>query len=318
MRVLSWLAVIIVLPLWASSQSLDEGVALYSKGKFGEAKSVFDGVLKQNDNDAEAHYHLGRILLTRQYRNVDEAVDHMERAVEINPSNADYQYGLGAAYGQKAQNAGVLKQAFLAPKIKRAFEKAVELNPKHVEAHMGLAQYYQRAPGIMGGDVAKALSEADRVIELDELRGRPFKASLYVAEKKSTEAAQEIKTLTTNRAGDWRAWRLAGWFYIRNQMTNEAIGACEKYAALRPDTADSHYFLARAYVQKKEADKALALAKKSLSLDGNYAPAIDVLAQAYELKGQKNEARENYERLLTMDLNQDQKKNIEKKIKELQ
>jgi hypothetical protein len=49
----------------------------------------------------------------------------------------------------------------------------VQLNPRHVEAQIGLAQYYQRAPGIMGGDVAKAFAAADRVIELDELLDTP-------------------------------------------------------------------------------------------------------------------------------------------------
>jgi predicted negative regulator of RcsB-dependent stress response len=42
------------------------------------------------------------------------------------------------------------------------------------------------------------------------------------------------------------------------------------------------------------------------------------LAYAQELKGQKKEARENYQRLLSMDLNPDQKKTIEQKIQELQ
>jgi len=318
MKLLSWLAYSLVFTSWASAQSLDEGVVLLNKGKTGEAKSIFESVLKQNDNSGEAHYRLGLIFLMRQFRNEDDAVDHMERAVEINPASADYQYGLGAAYGTKAQNAGVIKQAFMAPKIKKAFQRAVELNPKLVEAHIGLAQYYWRAPGIMGGDMEKAWKEADAVIELDEIRGRPFKASIYVSEKKNTEAAQEIKTLTTHRPNEWRAWRAAGSFYLQNQMTNEAIESFEKYTVMRPDTAHSFYLLARTYVQKKDAEKALALAKKSLTLDNDYMPAINILAQAYELKGQKKEAREQYQRLLTMDLSQDEKKNFEKKVNELQ
>ncbi len=255
MKSLGWLVLIVGMACSSSAQSLEEGIALFNKGKLGEAKSAFEAVLKQNESNAEAHYRLGLVFMSRQYRNEDDAVDHMERAVEMNPVSAEYQYGLGAAYGTKAQHAGVIKQAFLAPKVKKAFEKAVELNPKLVEAHVGLAQYY---------------------------------------------------------------WRAAGFFYLQNQMTGDALASFEKYTAMRPDTAQSFHLLAQAYMQMKDADKALELAKKSLTLDNNYGPAIGVLAQAYELKGQKKEAREHYQRLLTMVLSENQRKNIEKKVNELQ
>jgi len=318
MKLFSLLMLVVGFAWSLFAQSLEEGITLFNEGKIGDAKSVFESAVKQNDNNAEAHFRLGLVFMTRQYRNEDDAVDQMERAVEINPSSAEYQYGLGAAYGVKAQHAGVIKQALLAPKVKKAFEKAVELNPKLVEAHVGLAQYYWRAPGIMGGDMDKAWKEAAAVIQLDELRGRPFRASMLVSEKRNAEAVQEIKLLTSNKTNDWRAWRAAGFFYLQNQMTGDAVASFEKYTAMRPDTAQSFHLLAQAYMQKKDADKALEFAKKSLTLDKNYTPAISVVAQAYELKGQKKEALENYQRLLTMDLSENQRKNIEKKVNELQ
>ena len=194
----------------------------------------------------------------------------------------------------------------------------MELNPKLVEARVGLAQYYWKAPGIMGGDMEKAWKEADAVIQLDEIRGRPFKANILVSEKKNAEAVQEIKTLTANKSNDWHAWRAAGFFYLQNQITGDALASFEKYVSMRPDTAQSFQLLAQAYLQKKDADKALELANKSLALDKDFGPAIGIVAQAYELKGQKKEAREHYQRLLTMDLSETQRKNIEKKVNELQ
>jgi tetratricopeptide (TPR) repeat protein len=318
MRVAAWIGIFLTLPLMLSAQSLEDGIALFNKGKFAEAKTTFESVLKQNEKNAEAHYRLGLILISRRFLNEDDAVDHMEQAVEINPGNADYQYGLGAAYGVKAQNAGVIKQAFLAPKVKNAFEKAVNLNPQLVEAHIGLAQYYWRAPGIMGGDMEKAYKEAEITIQLDEMRGRSLKASILVNEKKNAEAAQEMRTLTKHRTNDWRAWRIAGLFFWRNQMTDDAITSFEKYVALRPDTADSHQFLAQSYYQKKDATKAIMLAKKALELDRENINATNVLAQSYELNGQKKEALENYQRLLVLDISPEYRKTVEKKITELQ
>lgn len=318
MRVLGWLSLCLILCCGASAQSLEEGMKLFNNGKMAEAKSVFEFVLKQNEKNAEAHYRLGLILLTRQFRNEDDAVDHMELAVELIPSSADYQYGLGAAYGTKAQNAGIIKQAFLAPKIKGAFEKAVSLNPKLVDAHVGLAQYYWRAPGIMGGDMEKAFKEADIAVQLDEWKGRPLKANILIAEKRKDEAVQEMKTLTKNNAKDWRAWRTAGRFFLNNEMTDEAIASLDKYTVLRPDTADSYHFLARAYLQKKDATKAIVLAKKALDLDPDNINATTSLAQAYELNGQKKEALDAYQRLIVIDVSAEHRTNWEKKIKELQ
>jgi tetratricopeptide (TPR) repeat protein len=318
MRVVRWVWFVLALPLCVSAQSLEEGIALFSRGKFAEAKTVFESVLKQNDKNAEAHYRLGLILLTRRFMNEDDAVDHMEQAVEINSANADYQYGLGAAYGMKAQNAGVIKQAFLAPKVRGAFERAVSLNPKLVDAHIGLAQYYWRAPGIMGGDMEKAYREADIAIQLDEMKGRSLKANILVNEKKNTEAAQEMKALTLHRVDDWHAWRTAGLFFWRNQMTDDAIASFERYVALRPDTADSHQFLAQAFYQKKDVTNAVANAKKALELDRENINATNVLAQVYELNGQRKEALEKYERLRMLDISPEYRKTVEKKIKELQ
>ncbi|HTY38041.1 MAG TPA: tetratricopeptide repeat protein [Bacteroidota bacterium] len=318
MRTLAWIFLLASAVSFAFAQSVEEGIAFFNKGRFGEAKSAFESVIKKDDGNAEAHYRLGLVFLTRQYRDDDEAVDHMEKAVEINEGKADYQYGLGAAYGMKAQNAGIIKQALLAPKIRKAFEKAVALNPKLLEAHVGLAQYYWKAPGIMGGDMEKAWREADEAIQIDEVRGRQLKANMLVGEKKSAEAVQEMKTLVANRPGDWKSWRAAGVFYLQNQITDDAIASFERFTALRPDTSQSFQLLAQAHLQKKNADKAVECAQKALALETTSMSCVAVAAQAYELKGQKREARDQYQRLLLMDLPKDQRKNVEKKIQELQ
>jgi len=241
----------------------------------------------------------------------------MEEAVDLSPDNADYQYGLGAAYGTEAQSAGVFRQALLAPKIRKAFERATQLNPKHLEAHIGLAQYFHRAPGIMGGDTERAWKEAEIIIGLDEVRGRSFKAELFLSEKKTAEAEKEYKALLVNKPKEWRAWRGAGNFYLRTERADDAVAAMKKYVELKPDTADSFSRLAQACILKKDPDQAIALLNKAFGLDKEFAPAISLLAQAYEMKGQKKEARETYQRLLARDLSDNQRKNLEKKINEL-
>ena len=183
--------------LWAelSAQTINDGIALIEQAKFTEARSLFEQMLKDDDKNAELHYRLGSILYNRNYkdRNVEEAVDHLEEAVDLNPKNADYQFLYGAALGEKTQHAGVFKKAFLAPKIKEAFARAVELNPNLVQARYGLAQYYLMAPSIMGGDEEKGWKEINEIIKRDEVMGRSLKATMLARAKKNDEAEREYK-----------------------------------------------------------------------------------------------------------------------------
>ncbi|MGH2567727.1 MAG: tetratricopeptide repeat protein, partial [Bacteroidota bacterium] len=302
-RRLNLLTLLILFQAAAVAQTVDDARAELRKGNPVEAKRQLETILNKDKNSAEAHYWLGMTLLRRETLDADEAADHMEEAVDLNPNNADYQYGLGAALGTKAQNSNPLKQAWLAPKIKSAFEKAVVLNPKHLQARAGLADFYQMAPGIMGGDDEKAWKEADAILAMDEFMGRAQRARMFQRDKKAVEAEAEWKTLTANLPNEWRAWKNLGYFYLRTNRPDESLTPFRKYVELRPDTADSYDSLAEGFLQKKEYEQAIANLNKALSLDQNFVASMHRLAQTYELLGQKKEAREAYQRVLALDTN---------------
>ena len=313
-------ATLILMQTSLSAQTIDEGVALVQQKKYTEAKTVFEQILDKNKNDAEAHYHLGLVFLNRGFKNqdVDEAVDHLEKAVDLNPNNADYQFRYGTALGEKTQNAGMIKQAFLAPKVKNAFKRAVELNPKLVPARIGLAQYYFRAPSIMGGDEAEGWRQLDEVIKLDEVQGRSVKVTFLERAKKNDEAEKECKILMNAYPNDWRVWKNYGYFCLYIERCDEAIKYLQKYVVLRPDTADSYQSLAEALLKKNEIDQAIANLNKSLSIDKDFVPAIISMGEAFQAKGQKKEARETYQRAIAVAQNDYYKRQAEKKLKEVE
>ena len=302
------------------AQTIDEGIALVQQKKYSEAKTVFEQILDKNKNDAEAHYRLGWLFLTRGYkdRNVDEAVDQLENAVDLKPNNADYQFRYGAALGEKAQNAGMIKQAFLAPKVKNAFKRSVELNPQNARARIALAQYYLVAPSIMGGDDSEGWKQLDEAIKLDELQGRTAKAFYLARANKNIEAENEHKILVKSHPEDWHVWKNYGYFCLPLNRCDDAITNFQKYILLRPDTADSYQSLAEALLKKGEPDQAMTNLNKSLSLDKEYVPAIISLGDAYQAKGQKKEAKEAYQRALSIAQNDYYKTQAEKKMKEVE
>jgi tetratricopeptide (TPR) repeat protein len=314
---MKFLAALFIVPYLLFGQSVEEGNSELQRGHIGRAKEIFEAVLKGDDKNAEAHYRLGLIELRRDYRNEDDAVDQMERATELAPQNADYQYGYGAALGMKAQNSGILKQAFLAPKVKKAFLRAVELNPNLVQARIGLAQYYVRAPSIMGGNEEKGWQEIDTAITLDEYQGRVAKAGLLTSEKKFDQAEQELKSLSSKYPRDWRVWNSLSGFYIRQKRNAEGINAAQKFVQIRPDTAESYKSLGQAQLQDGEYDSAIDNLKKALQLDKDHITATYLLAKTYDAKGMKREARESYQRVLDLNPWDSLRKEVEKNLKDL-
>jgi tetratricopeptide (TPR) repeat protein len=315
------LIVFLVLPISIGliAQTMDEGVVLLQQKKFTEAKSVFEKILNKNDNDAEAHYQLGMVYINRRnpQRDVDEAVDQLEKAIDLKPNNAEYQFRYGVALGEKTQKAGVIKQAFLAPKVKTAFLKAVELNPKNVQAHIALAQFYLIAPSIVGGDIENGWKQLDEAINLDEVPGRSVKAAILEQKKRSDEADKEYKILVVSKPKDWRTWKNYGYFHLRAEHLDDAIKCFQKYIELRPDTADSYSSLGEVFLKKGDSDQAIILFHKALELDKNFISSLQYLGEAYQVKGQIREAKEMYQGVLANNPPEYYRKAAEKKLEEI-
>ena len=84
------------------------------------------------------------------------------------------------------------------------------------------------------------------------------------------------------------------------ERCDEAVKHFQKYVMLRPDTADSYQSLAEALLKKGETDQAMTNLNKSLSIDNEFVPAIISLGEAYQAKGQKKEAKEAYQRAISI------------------
>lgn len=105
-----------------------------------------------------------------------KAESQFARAVKREPNVAEYQLWLGRAVGLQAARASVLKQPFMARRIKSAFERAVQLDPTLIDARDGLIQFYLAAPGVMGGSKEKARAQQVAIAKLDRMRGHQAEA----------------------------------------------------------------------------------------------------------------------------------------------
>lgn len=112
---------------------------------------VLEAALKENHADARAHYYVGNWLYDR--RRHEEAIEHWERSVALDPTNAIAWRNLGIAYFNISSD-GV--------KADWAFERAVHAEPSDARLRYERDQLWKR----VGVSPANRLSELKSCLEL--------------------------------------------------------------------------------------------------------------------------------------------------------
>jgi len=299
----------------AQAQIDSTGIKLIAQRKYAEAKSFFEAAIGTDQKDAEAHYHLARVLLFQG--NSDDAEDQIDEALELNESNARYHFLRGNILGDRARKANIFKQGFLAPKVKNAFLRAVELDPALIDARVGLFNYYIMAPGIMGGSDEEALKQANEVVKLNFVRGHVLLANFYQRKKDFTQAEAEYEKIIDADPKKIDGYKALGYFFINQKKFDQAVAQFKKYVELDPKNPDAYDSYGDALFAHEKFDEAIEKYDFALSLDKNFPSSIYQLGACYEKKGMKAKAIETYQWYLTVEPSGRNADSARKKIKEL-
>jgi len=250
-----------------NSKELESGINLFSEEKYDAAKEMFETILDDNDDIAEAHYYLAKCLFN--LGDLDEAIDHGEKAVEPDDNNAEYHFELGMMYAEDARDASIFRAPFIAGDIKEQFERTVELNPDHLQGRIGLAQFYLQAPGIAGGDIDKALEQAKIVATMDEMQGGFLLSQIYIEKDDFKKAETELKKLEAKFGEDpefYYFYNAYGYFLLSQDRVDEAIEKFKKQVSLAPEEANPYDSLGEAYRIKGALAESLKEYQKAYSI----------------------------------------------------
>ena len=223
--------------------------------------------LRANPNDARANYWMA--FAKFEYRDYDGAQALAEKAVALDPKNADHHYVLGIVYGRQAERANIFRQPGLAGKFKRETEQAIALDPQHINARMALIDFHLQAPGIVGGDKKRAHQYAEEILKIDPARGWLAKARIARREKQDDQLeAFYLKAVEANPKHYGARLALAGFY---SAGASSKLDLAEKHAreALGIDAgrAGAYSQLASLYAHQqrwKELDGVLAQAEKNV------------------------------------------------------
>ena len=238
--------------------------------------------------------------------NFDKAASLLEEAVQQQPNNADYHFWLGSTYGAQAQRASLFKQPGLAKKTKAEFERAVQVDPNHLDARFGLLDYYSIAPGIMGGDMDKAVEQANEIKKRDSLAGHRALSRIYMRQKKPDLARKEFATAVAEQPNSGKARFFYSGFLAGEKNYKGALDEIEVALRVDPAYMPTYYRLgqlsAMAGTNFGRGEEALKkyLAYQPAEDEPQHARAWYWLGTIYEKEGRKADAKQSFQTALRL------------------
>jgi tetratricopeptide (TPR) repeat protein len=281
-------------PSALASASLDKANADLQAGKADEAVALINEALAADPKSAEANNLLCRVEYTLEQ--FDQAAGHCEKAVQLNPQDARYHLWLGRAIGERASRANPFSAFSLAKKTRQEFETAVKLDPHDLDALSDLGEFYEEAPGAIGGGMDKAEGIARQMEALDPARGQEMRGDLAERNKDLSAAEQEFKAAISHASHPASQWMALAGFYRRHERwsdmeaavkSGEAAAAHDRHAAVALFNGAST--LARA---NRDPEIAIRLFESYLASPDKTeeAPAFDALVRLAKLRKQMGDA----------------------------
>lgn len=207
----------------SSHSSLDEGVVAFNEGNHKKAEYYF--LLKLNNPTLknESLMYLSKISLVKN--DSESAVNYIEQALLMEPTNAEELLLSGDAYCAQAQKSSIFTALKLAKKCIAQYDTAVSQYPDNIAALVSSVKFHLSAPSIAGGSTKKG---NEFLVRLSQL---------------SPEDADTYKVLSLEKEG----------------RASDALALADKLAKNGFRSAENQYEVARYFKERKLYTKAREL-----------------------------------------------------------
>lgn len=216
-----------------------------------------------------------------------ESLDAYQRAVLIEPNNAELyyniarvQFNLNNAQGQAA-----------------AAEEAIKRNTRFLgESYYLLGDAYQKLkrPNEAGDAYARAISAKP-----DIYQAYRNLAEIYRSESKFNDAIDVLKKAKNQFPNDGNIYTDLSWYYSLADRNDEAIQAAKAGIQLLPKQQLAYTNLCRAYNDAKQYQLAISACNEALRITPNDGETNFYLGRAYDFLDKPAEATKYYDRAVT-------------------
>jgi tetratricopeptide (TPR) repeat protein len=201
------------------------------------SESLWTHTLACTSDNYIAHNNLGDALLKKG--SVDEAITHLQKALQIKPDYAEAHSNLGSALGRKGQIDEAINQ----------YQEAIRLKPDYAEAHYNLGTALGRKD-----QMDEAISQFREAIRLtpDDAEAHYDLGTALGRKGQMDDAISQFREAIRLRPDYAEAHNNLGVALDKKDQTDGAISQFREAIRLRPDYAEAHNNLARA-LEKKNA-----------------------------------------------------------------
>ena len=242
---------------------------LIEAGHWKKARALVEAHLHQSPDDPLSNFLLSQIR--NAFGDYASPLALAEKAVALEAGQkgdgrvAKYHRQLAEVLGLDARHAGPIRLVFLARRFRAEIDMATSLDPHDVQAQRDLLEYYLVAPGIAGGDIAKAAATAQHISELDPAEGFLAKARIASFRRQNADAEALLRNAIHAKPPSYRARAEMAKFYLAPEHSNPA--AAETVAKdlmkldseLYPGRVDPYAILAQVYAERGDVDSLDAL-----------------------------------------------------------
>lgn len=199
-----------------ANQALQAGQADVALAQIGALPQAGANVAEAQNISCRVHFAL------QQW---DAAICECRRAVNLDGQNSADHMWLGRALGEKAGRTSFLSAYSLAKQVRSEFEIAVRLNPRSAEALTDLGEFYQGAPGVIGGGLDKAEGVAAQLDKVDAASASQLRAHIAEAHNDYVTAELELKQALAAAPHPALVWTSLASFYRHRKRWDEMESA---------------------------------------------------------------------------------------------
>jgi tetratricopeptide (TPR) repeat protein len=258
--------------------------SLMEAGHYKRARAVVAARLRTNPNDSYALFLESKIK--QSFGDFPGAIVSAERAVALEPHNADYHAQLAEVYAISADQTSWLRGVNLVHLMKREIAASLAIAPKHTDTLLVSMMFCLRAPKFVGGDKRKARAIAGEIVQSDPNWG--YLAEARLLEDSGDDAHLEglLKQAVEVDPTHYRArYELARFYCCAAVHKNLAASESTSRQAMQidPGRVGAFDLIARVYAAARrwtELDAILGQSEKAVPDDfAPYYQAASILIQ---------------------------------------
>lgn len=258
-----------------AQNSFEEGVRLFNLKQYENSKGLFEEIVDENEENTDVWYYLARI--NYYLEDYDESTENFEEFVEQENTSVEQLKFYLEALEKHAKEVSTFSKMSVGKRMVDVFKRVLVFEPKNIEVNKRLIGFYFSAPGFVGGDNDEGLRLATLLKEFAPFEASKLLFRFHLNEENIPEALSILTTLEYLKTDKhyFNLYNQLGYYYLKENLYDEAILAFLKQVELAPNRANSYDSLGDGYKAKDDIKNALIAYKKAVSIDPEFEPSIN-------------------------------------------